>query len=289
MLKPYEKISPTAWKTAYLRTFADIKYAREIFEELEENLKASISPEELKKFNESNKPELAPQYEARYKLLNKLLKESGINQFLELASGFSPRGILMTEENPSIEYVEVDLPGILSEKKKIVEKLIAKSKLRRRDNLHFEEENALETNSLLEAAHFFQQKPIAVFHEGLLRYLNFEEKAIIAKNIHSLLERFGGVWITPDISMKKIIQAEKDIYGENKTFSEKMTGINIEENLFENEEQAQKFFRGLGFTIERHSLLEILNQLVSPQRLSLSRQVVEDQISPVVVFVMRLD
>ena len=75
----YGKIGKTAIMVSYGRTFTDIPYTKEIFKALEQE--AGIAPELLI-------PEIAPQIEARYKLISKLLKQSGINQIFELASGF---------------------------------------------------------------------------------------------------------------------------------------------------------------------------------------------------------
>jgi len=45
----------------------------------------------------------------------------------------------------------------------------------------------------------------------LLRYLTKDEKAIVAKNIYKILEEFGGVWITSDISLKRIFSMENKL------------------------------------------------------------------------------
>ena len=64
MKDEFESISPTANVTSYPRTFTDIPYEKEIYNWLEENCL------EKPKLNKN----LAPEIEARYKLINKLHK-----------------------------------------------------------------------------------------------------------------------------------------------------------------------------------------------------------------------
>ena len=112
-----EKISVTAWTIAHRRIFTDIPYSQVIFDEFEKIRCAAGKPEipdELKSL------QVAPQIEARYKLVNKLIKRNSPQQVLEIAAGLSPRGLEITE-NQNIEYVEVDFPGIISQKRKIVD------------------------------------------------------------------------------------------------------------------------------------------------------------------------
>lgn len=48
------------------------------------------------------------------------------------------------------------------------------------------------------------------------------------------------------------------------------------------------FFENLGFSVERHSFLEVMGELTSPEKLDISPQEAEKMIEPAVVFVMRL-
>jgi O-methyltransferase involved in polyketide biosynthesis len=265
-----EKISITAVMIAKQRVFSDIPYSRQIFEMLGE------APQDF------DSPLIAPQIEARYKLINKMLIESGVNQVLEIASGLSPRGLELTDDK-SVNYTEVDLPGIMAKKRKIVERIGDK------DNLHLEDGNALDISTLEKATkHFDQSKPIVVINEGLLRYLDFNQKTIVARNIYTLLQQFGGVWITPDITLREVMKAEDNVYkGQNDQISSKI-GVNIHENCFENVSEAQKFFEILNFTVEKHNFSEIIDELVSPKKLNQSQEEVKALIDKAWVFVMKI-
>ena len=284
----YENIGPTAWRVAYQRTLSDIKYAKEIFDELDSFVKPSnsVQTEYMESAKTSN---LAPQFEARYKLINNLLEKNKTSQILEIASGLAPRGLAMTEENPDLQYVELDLPIMAGHKRKMLENLFVKGKAKPQNNLHIEDGDALDEKSLFKATRYFKNEPISVVNEGLLRYLNFNQKAVVAKNIHSLLEKFGGVWITSDITLKKILTNQyKHERSDNRKRIIALSGIDVEANSFENEEEARNFFEKLDFSVERHSFLEVKDELVSPQKLGLSLKVVEEMLCWAVVYVMKI-
>lgn len=277
----YEAISPTAWLVAYRRTFTDIPLCGDIFSELEKLPR----PKELTP--ELMRPEMAPQFEARYKLIDKLFRKIGIKQVLELASGLSPRGLNLALEG--ITYVEVDLAKVLDIKRNVIKRLKNSDKIGDIKNLYLENGNVLSLTDLKKAAkHFNPKLPIAIINEGLMRYLNFEEKRKLAGNIHTLLSRFGGVWITSDISLKKTQEGENQVNtGHIKRISE-MTGVDIVGNRFENVTQGKKFFNDLGFSIESHSFMEVEDQLYSVKKLNILREDVLRLNKDAVVFVMNI-
>src|SRR5579862_9381945 len=107
----FDQISPTAKLVAYMRSLSDIPYSSEIA-----NLCAAESA--VQEFYGSERLWLQkriPLAELRFKSLTSLLVDSGVDQIVELASGLSPRGLILTE-NPAITFIETDLPEILEEK-----------------------------------------------------------------------------------------------------------------------------------------------------------------------------
>lgn len=282
---PYDGIIPTSWLTAYGRTFTDIPYSEAMFDELEAIRVASGATDTLDVMKDTN---LAPQFEARHKLLNRLIGQTGISQVLEIAAGLSTRGLEMTADG-SVNYVELDLPKLAADKQKIIADLEVRGLVPKRDNLHVEAGNAVELGDLEKAArHFDGTQPIVVVNEGLLRYLNFDDKTKYAANITALLKKFGGVWITSDISLPKIIYKEDDVMADRRKRISEITGVNVADNLFKDEEDAKHFFEGLGFDVESHSFLEVIDELTSPAKLGMPRDYVEAINGSAVCFVMKL-
>ncbi len=282
----YEKISPTAWGVAYHRSQSDIKYAQEIFDELDAVVKPT-DPLEIEYLKRSKESKIAPQFEARYKLIDRLIAENKTNQILEIASGLAPRGLEMTEKDPSLRYVEVDLPVMTRYKREILQALFEKGKAKPQPNLYIEDGDALDYNSLLAAVRYFKNEPITIVNEGLLRYMNFDQKAIVAKNIHALLEKFGGTWITSDITLIRLLKRDEERKA-NVKMVQALSGMNVEDNAFESEQAAVKFFEDAGFSVERHSFLEIIENLVSPAKINLSPEETRKLLEHPVVFMMRV-
>ena len=280
----YEQISQTAFPVAYARTFSDIPYAQEVFNEF----KALRGIDDNSLFTGSPyRVNLAAQFEARQKLIDKLVHLSNSKQILELASGLTTRGLEMTQ-NPDLTYIETDLPAMLEEKKKIVISLTEKEVVPMRTNLQFTPANALILAELEEATKEFNSgEPITVVNEGLLRYLNFEEKAVVAKNILTLLRKYGGVWITPDISSMRLIAEDAQVAKRRLEGLSGLAGRDLSKNLFEGPAEAITFFENLGFSVESHSFKEVQGDLVSPQRLGIPPEEVDEVLRNAVTFVLR--
>lgn len=273
----HERISPTAWLVAYQRTLSDIPLASEIFHELEKIIGQVRSASDAARVDALKSSSMAMMWEARFKIVNHVLKAHRPRQVLELAAGFSPRGLDLAKD-PAVTYVEVDLPDLIEDKRHIVESLVSQGSIRAQPNFHLVEGNVLELQDLLAATRFFAEGPIAIVNEGLLPYFDRVERMAFARNVYALLERFGGVWITPDIDIQIPEGASEQIAEQVKARTaqiEKLTGIDVLKNRFESDKAAQAFFEQLGFKVERHSFMEVADQLVSPSRSSLATKAVE--------------
>jgi len=282
---PYDGIIPTGWLTAYGRTFTDIPYSQAMFDELEAIRVAAGSTEILVKMKDTK---FAPQFEARHKLLDKLIKGTGIKQVLEIASGLSTRGLDITADG-SVEYVAVDLPTMMADKRKILANFEQSGVVPKRGNLQIEDGSAVDFDDLLRATRYFDEaEPIVVVNEGLLLYLNFAEKTQYASNVTVLLRKFGGVWITSDISLPTVFYKEDDVMKLRRKRISEITGVNVADSLFKDEDDAKRFFEELGFDVESYSFLEMTNDLVSPNNLDMPRDYVEAINGSAVCFVMRL-
>jgi O-methyltransferase involved in polyketide biosynthesis len=111
----FRELMPTAILTAYPRTFSDIPYSQEIFDELS-RYHGDIDEELLV-------DRLAVELEARSKLIDKLIATTKTTQILELAAGFSSRGLTFTQR-PDAKYVEIDLPELIQVKERVVSRII---------------------------------------------------------------------------------------------------------------------------------------------------------------------
>jgi O-methyltransferase involved in polyketide biosynthesis len=272
MKQSYEKISPTAKFVAYIRTFTDIPFAKEMAEESG----AERIYEELAGESRESLVRVSPYWEARYKVTDRIIMQRGITQVLEVAAGLSPRGIAMTE-NPEMVYVVTDLPQILDQEKAIAETILSRLNSPR-PNLHFETANALDHGSLSRALTVFApDRPVAIITEGLLPYLNRGEKTVLANNIHEVLSRYRGVWITSDAYTKRYWEARFRLGGREKLrqWQERIsssTGSNLESNLFADENDLQGFFDKAGFQMEEYQYSTVVQDLSSVRLLNLTQE-----------------
>lgn len=66
-------------------------------------------------------PSLPHSLAARHRVIDELVLASGAKHVIELAAGLSRRGVTMTED-PTMQYVEIDLPHVVSAKRRILER-----------------------------------------------------------------------------------------------------------------------------------------------------------------------
>ncbi len=187
-------------------------------------------------------------FEKRYWSVDNALAEIGIKNILEFSSGFSFRGLSMCMD-PSVCYIDTDLPQIIENKKIIVQELTKKFCNYPTDNLFLQALNILDEDAFAEIINRFSTGPIAVVNEGLLVYLDEGQKRKLCAIIHNILGERNGYWITADIYIKKGTQNEviEDFYDEKgKRF---LTEHHVEENKFENFKEAEIFFKNCGFDI----------------------------------------
>ena len=251
----FSKISPTAKLVAYFREFSDIPFAKEVSRLIDAQSmteKFCPDPETLETFKKFG----APGLEARYKSMVSTIKRLGIEQVLELASGLSFRGTLMTED-PKITYVETDLSPMMAERMALIEHIPGVKSALNRPNLFLESVNALSLSDLEKALrHFNPKKPVAIIHEGLYQYLSMTEKKILANNIKGILSRFGGAWITPDF----MTEADSKIWSEQPKAQKlleqitstitKLTGRNLRDNQFRDDNDIAQFVGQFGLKMQ---------------------------------------
>lgn len=245
----FENISKTAEWPAFCRgRFTDIPFAADIFEELAKIKHRFNATKEIPSASRVR----IPLFEARHKLVDKILEEEHVEQVFEIASGYSSRGMMMADASA---YVAFDLPRVTKEMKEIVEHLVERAICTPRDNLFFEAGNALQLSDLESAAsHFELSKPVAVITEGFIGHLEtLDRKQKFGEHIYALLKKYGGVWILPAIPPPR-----------------------RERTAHNNRARSRDLYERIGFVIEERSVAEMEPQLASIGRLQLSGRELEE-------------
>ena len=241
----FRRVSVTALIPAFARGYyTSIPWAKEMLEFLRSRGAAlSDGP-----WSEDTARAYAPVFESRFLAVTRAIAERGATQVLELAAGLSPRGMDLAGQG--IVYVETDLEESMARKREIVSAILGSVP----ENLHLCVANAIDRSQLVECcSHFATGRPVAVTTEGLLRYLTFEEKAMVARNVHAILERYGGWWITPDVHLRRLTRQQTEEYRKQER---ETLGRSLDANYFEDLDHALRFFEGLGFAVESQALFE---------------------------------
>lgn len=128
-------------------------------------------------------------HEIRYTSVNYYVEKSGCKNILDIACGYSPRGLKFAKQG--YHYVGADLPVVAEEMEPIARKIGLK-------NLEYVGADATNYESLKAAADKLQG-PICIVVEGLGMYLTGAEAATVRDNIARIMsEHEGSVYVTPD-------------------------------------------------------------------------------------------
>lgn len=258
---------------AYYRQFTDIPFAAEIAKATDAEATARRM---LKEGGASLEDSLhyAAFTEARYKCIVSAIRRLGLRQVLEFGSGLSFRSLAMTHD-PEIRYMETDLPEIMKEKRRIIDKIPALRNSLEQNKTLFGAADILSSADIAQVLNQFQKDlPIGIVHEGLLGYMFFEEKEIVANNIREILKTYGGVWITPDlhtrIGMERHDQKDEQAHRSNAAVS-KATKRDFYSTAFESEEHISSFFARFGFSARKLPQLDGNYEVTALRRLNLPK------------------
>jgi O-methyltransferase involved in polyketide biosynthesis len=190
--------------------------------------------------------------ESRYWSIDQLLNDLTIENILEISSGFSFRS-LEYAHNKGVHYIDTDLPDVIATKKEFIKNLIKEGNASN-GKLELLPLNALDEISFHEIINHFKPGEVAIVNEGLLAYLNKQEKEKLCSIIHDILIERGGYWITADIGLKnKDTKLGLEFNEEIKEFNEQQ---DTEGKSFESFEQAEAFFKEMGFVIDREAKIK---------------------------------
>ncbi len=158
------------------------------------------------------------------------------------------------------------------------------------ENLKVISGNALRNDDFKMLENYFKtDEEIIVINEGLLRYLTFEEKRKVAQNIYELLSKYGGIWITSDVTPKKFIKSQNNaLMNFNKNVNN-ITFRNAINDRFEDENHIKEFFGDIGFELfEIHKFNEVKDVLYSIKELDIFDDKIEQTLEDAIVVVMKV-
>jgi O-methyltransferase involved in polyketide biosynthesis len=263
------RISVTAKVAAYYRQFSDIAFAGEVAKRIgaDEAFDAIVREHGLER---EKLTFYAPMFEARYKSISHLIGKSGCSQVLEIASGYSLRGLDLTQDS-AVRYVETDLPDVVATKLTLLDDVRRQHGISPSPRHVVTVANALDFEVLRSAAEGLDHGlPLMVLCEGLIGYLTREETERLASNVRALLGAFGGgSWICPDFSFKTELGS---LPPERVRLREAITGVTerqLDASAFEDERDLGAFLARVGFDVGVRSQIDEAPALASISALGL--------------------
>lgn len=244
--KDYSSISPSAKSLLLMKGYTNIPYAKETAALLQGPEIFDLSFDEKDFWFWIR----VMHFENRYWTIDQLLRQTEATNILELSSGYSLRGLDLCVRDKTIHYIDTDLPEVIAVKQNLIDRLKLIEKVKGKFELLAL--NALDETAFTNLVSRFTNGPLTIVNEGLLMYLNLEEKKRLCKIIHNALLQRGGCWITADIYVKRTndMRANLPTSKREAAFFEKH---NIEENKFENYEAAAGFFKSEGFEVVKEA------------------------------------
>lgn len=280
------RISVTAKVSAYYRKFSDIAFAAEVAT----LLGADEAFAEIVRAHGLEHDKLtfyALMFEARYKSITQLIRKSGASQVLELASGYSLRGLDLTRDG-SLRYIETDLREVVATKRALIEEIRLRHDIAPSPLHAVTVADALDLEQLRTAAAPFDRgRPLLVLCEGLVGYLTRAETARLAGNVRALLDEFdGGWWIVPDFAFSAEIRG---LPPERLRLREAITGVTqrqLDASAFEDGGDLAGFLGRAGFELQVCSQIDETPSFSTIAALDLSPALI-DRMRPVLrVWVM---
>ena len=137
--------------------------------------------------------------EARYKFVNRCIRESGCKNILDIGCGYSPRGILLANEG--FHYVGADISAVVSDMNKAISACnIAVGAI----PPEYISTDATDPDALLSAADRLSG-PVCIVTEGVLMYFPIYEMKAVIEGLQAVLNKHGGCMYTPDFCMNRLM------------------------------------------------------------------------------------
>lgn len=258
--RDFSTISPSALSLLYLKALTHIPYAKQAIEVLRNNLPETGLTDTLGFWLR------VLHFESRYWSIDQLMTGLGITNILEISSGFSFRGLAAIKD-PAIHYIDTDLPDVVEQKRKLINVLDPTALSNNRFKMMAL--NALHEADFNAAVDLLPPGKVLIVNEGLMMYLNPDEKKQLCNIIHKILQKRGGYWITADVYVKFKDGAVK--VPMNDKLQQFFEQHHIEDNKFDSFEAAENFFVSNGFLIDKQaerdsSKLTTLDKVVNRSR-----------------------
>ncbi len=213
-----------------------------------------VDKDELTEMEKFQKMKAIPGFmttiEARFTASSNLFLRSGFKNIIDLPCGYTPRGLQFARQG--IPYWGLDLPAVIQ-----VMGNACHSLYQGNTPLLYHDADATNYESLRSALKDISGE-LFITTEGLLMYLTQSELEAVFRNMHRLLEEFGGVWVTTDNTIVSAQKKVKEAICEDKAVPVIELNAPKPENVYFDPKQAEAFVAAMGFSLEKLPVYEYL-------------------------------
>jgi len=189
------------------------------------------------------------------KELDKMIKLYCPEQIVELACGYSTRGLVRTRKSGRLVYVETDFSSAINRKKKI----LAENNVGVGKNHHFVVVDVIKDDLWKSVCKFVdRKKKTLVVAETLTSYLNREEHEFLVKNVKRFLGHFReGAYLSHEG-----LNMLKGVFGKLLLFYRNVVGKTKSHRHFYTSDDVRKYFSKKGFGEAKVKVVEGISQML---------------------------
>jgi O-methyltransferase involved in polyketide biosynthesis len=191
--------------------------------------------------------------------LDRFVKAYGPEQIIELASGYSTRGLVFTQKDPKLVYIETDFSSVVDRKRKILGEIETAEGISLSKNHHLVPIDAI-NGDLYDSLKGLinRKKRTLIVAETLTSYLSPTEHDFLVGNIEHLLDKVEegaylsheGVKMLPGL-FGKLLLFYRDKVAKTKSYRH-----------FENAQEIKDYFSGRGFVRVKTSESQVTSNII---------------------------
>ncbi|MBQ4401009.1 MAG: STAS domain-containing protein, partial [Synergistaceae bacterium] len=191
--------------------------------------------------------------EMRFESTENYFTRSGLHQLVDLPCGYTSRGLRLAQKG--FTYYGCDIPAVIDEFLPVVKNFLSAEDMK---SIHYSPVDATNYDSLRNALKD-SHDGILITTEGMLMYFTQSELEEVFRNIHRLLDEFGGRWITLDRLLSPKTEEIRQTISGNFTGNKadfvreslSARSIDVTDNVMfsDDEEQTRKFIHDMGFDL----------------------------------------
>lgn len=198
-------------------------------------------------------------------LVEKAIKEEGVEQVLEIACGMSPRGTRLCEKFPQLKYIEADLPGMAAKKHRLLSNENALSTQHQVVPLNIFSHDRSDALEVVMEKGFNSSKPVLVITEGLVNYFSLSTIDQFWQRLQLALKQYPkGIYLTDNYPLfhdHPLHRTMKILGGMLSTLSRSQVSFHFHSDI-----SAQRHFEALGFgNATIHNPIDYYSELAIPR------------------------